>query len=336
MDDVATVLPGATPSAPTGEAPASFRAVPWRWHDLAIGLVPLVAVRAGAWLVAPDALGTLPRWSWIGMRALGLAWMVAYPLGVARWRLGPIRAPRPRRVAVEGLIGLALLPVLFGAVMLFDLQWQRLGIDRAGSTAPLDAIARSPGRADTIALAVLAIALAPLAEEVFYRGFLYNGLRRRLPIALALLIQGVAYGLIHPFHVLGLATVALAAGLLALAYEWRKTLVAPIVLHAGQNVVRMLMITAAAAAHNATATLDLVGAPDERGQVVRIVGPGGAADRAGLRPGDVITAVDGAEFAPGDLDPVIRSHEPGDRVTLQYLRAGQPAEAEATLGTRTD
>ena len=331
MDDVATVPPGAA-----GETPASFRDVPWRWYDLAIGLAPLVAVRAASWFAATDALATLPRWSWLGVRTLGLAWMLAYPLGVARWRLGPIRPPGPRRVAIEGLIALALLPFFFGAVLLFSIQWQRLGGASTGSTAPQDAIARSPEWADTAVLALLTVVLAPLAEEVFYRGFLHNGLRRRLPVAAAVLAQGLVYGLIHPFHLLGLAAVTLAGCLLAVAYEWRRVLLTPMILHAGQNVVRMLMVTAAATAHNATADLGMVGAPDEHGQVVRIVAPGGPADRAGLRPGDVVTAVDGAEFEPGDLDPVIQSHQPGEEVTLQYRRAGQPAEAKVTLGARRD
>ena len=338
MNQAATLplSPSPTVEAVRPEAPPTFRDIPWRWSDLIIGLAPLVAVRVGSWLIAPDAMETLPRWSWIGMRALGLVWMLVFPLALTRWRLRSIPLPGIRRVVVEGLIALALLPVLFGTVMLFNFQWQRVGLDRAGSTTPLEAIARSSEIADTVTLAILAVLVAPLAEELFYRGFLYGALRRRVPIALAVLVQGLIFGLLHPFHVLGLATVTVGACLLALVYEWRRSLVAPVLLHAGQNLVRMLMITTAAIAFNATADLGLSSGPHERGQVVRSLVPGGAAELGGLQPGDIITAVAGAEFIPGDLPAVIESYEAGDQVTLQYLRDGQPAEAQVTLKKRQE
>jgi putative serine protease PepD len=60
---------------------------------------------------------------------------------------------------------------------------------------------------------------------------------------------------------------------------------------------------------------------------------GGPADRAGLRPGDVITAIDGANVAgSAELIVAIRSHRPGDTVTLTVRRSGHDRTFRVTLG----
>lgn len=64
------------------------------------------------------------------------------------------------------------------------------------------------------------------------------------------------------------------------------------------------------------------------------VTPGGPGDLAGIKAGDVITAVDGELVHRGDeLVVRIRSHRPGDRLTLTLLRAGSERTVELTLGS---
>jgi putative serine protease PepD len=54
--------------------------------------------------------------------------------------------------------------------------------------------------------------------------------------------------------------------------------------------------------------------------------PGGPADRAGIRPGEVVLAIDGRPVtAPDELIVYIRAQEPGDEVVLT-LRRGEGAE----------
>ena len=61
---------------------------------------------------------------------------------------------------------------------------------------------------------------------------------------------------------------------------------------------------------------------------------GGAADKAGLHAGDVVTAVDGKAIASGDaLVAAVRSHRPGDQVKLTITRNGQTQSITATLGS---
>jgi S1-C subfamily serine protease len=65
------------------------------------------------------------------------------------------------------------------------------------------------------------------------------------------------------------------------------------------------------------------------------VQPGTAAARAGLRDGDIITAIDGQQLN-GDtsLRQLLLQHKPGDNVTLTVLRNGQENSIQVTLGER--
>ena len=61
---------------------------------------------------------------------------------------------------------------------------------------------------------------------------------------------------------------------------------------------------------------------------------GGAADKAGLQSGDVVTTVDGKAIASGDaLVATVRSHRPGDEVKVTFVRDGKTQTVTATLGS---
>ncbi|CAM3494410.1 Peptidase [Bordetella sputigena] len=70
------------------------------------------------------------------------------------------------------------------------------------------------------------------------------------------------------------------------------------------------------------------------GALVASVEKGSAADKAGLKSGDVIRAIDGRPIvSSGDLSSVITLQDPGQRVKLDVWRNGKPIEVTATLGT---
>ncbi|HEV7888589.1 MAG TPA: trypsin-like peptidase domain-containing protein [Acidimicrobiales bacterium] len=71
------------------------------------------------------------------------------------------------------------------------------------------------------------------------------------------------------------------------------------------------------------------------GAVVGDVDDGSPAYLAGLHPGDVVVAVEGAPVATmAALKYAVRSFRPGRAVTLNVLRAGQPLSLNATLTER--
>lgn len=72
-----------------------------------------------------------------------------------------------------------------------------------------------------------------------------------------------------------------------------------------------------------------------RGAIVSEVQAGSPADRLGLKVGDVVTHVDGAEInGQGGLIGAIRDSAPGDKVTIEYSRNGTSISGDATLVAR--
>jgi putative serine protease PepD len=63
--------------------------------------------------------------------------------------------------------------------------------------------------------------------------------------------------------------------------------------------------------------------------------PNTPAAKAGLKKGDVITAVEGNSIATGDdLSRAIDAHKPGDQITVTYQRGGSEHTVTLTLATR--
>jgi len=74
---------------------------------------------------------------------------------------------------------------------------------------------------------------------------------------------------------------------------------------------------------------------NQAGATVTQVYPAGPAARAGLRPGDIITAVDGQSVSSSnDLISVIEQHQPGTRAQLTVSRNNQQVNMPLTLGSR--
>lgn len=68
------------------------------------------------------------------------------------------------------------------------------------------------------------------------------------------------------------------------------------------------------------------------GAQIRDLVPGGPSDKAGLKPGDLITKIDNDPVSSvDDLIVSIRKHQVGDPVTVTYIRDGKTATAKAVL-----
>ena len=87
-----------------------------------------------------------------------------------------------------------------------------------------------------IAGALLVIVVAPVAEELFFRGFLYRVLRLRMAFWLAALVDGILFGLVHGALVI-VPVLAFLGFVLCWTYERSGTLLVPIALHALNNAI---------------------------------------------------------------------------------------------------
>jgi membrane protease YdiL (CAAX protease family) len=93
--------------------------------------------------------------------------------------------------------------------------------------------------AKRIPIIILAIVIAPLAEEFFFRGFLYGVLKRYAGALPALVFTGIAFALIH-LHVPSLLPLFLLACVLTFAYELSGSLLVPMAMHALFNAITLV------------------------------------------------------------------------------------------------
>lgn len=88
---------------------------------------------------------------------------------------------------------------------------------------------------------VALVVIAPFVEELLFRGFLFNELRKDWSFIVTALVTALLFGLAHMQLNVGLDTFVLA---LPLAYliEKTRTLSAPILLHAAKNMVAFTIL----------------------------------------------------------------------------------------------
>jgi serine protease Do len=80
---------------------------------------------------------------------------------------------------------------------------------------------------------------------------------------------------------------------------------------------------------------DSLGLAKNRGEFVQGVEPGKGADRAGIKPGDVIVSVAGQEVTPDqNLSSIVANQPIGSRVPIVLLRNGQRQTVTAIVGER--
>ena len=78
-----------------------------------------------------------------------------------------------------------------------------------------------------------------------------------------------------------------------------------------------------------------LGIPNGRGEFIQRVVPGQAAERAGIRPGDVVVRVAGQDVSPDNtLSYVVANIRPGTRIPIELIRDGRRMTVTATVGTR--
>jgi membrane protease YdiL (CAAX protease family) len=134
-----------------------------------------------------------------------------------------------------------VFPLFYGMERLSVLLFEKLHVARSINPAAALLLA-GDGAAEIATVAVLAVVIAPVTEEVVFRGVLYPVARERLGLPGGVVATAALFAAVHPL-VDWLPLFVFAIGL-ALVYERRGSLLAPITMHAANNAlgVAILMI----------------------------------------------------------------------------------------------
>jgi membrane protease YdiL (CAAX protease family) len=124
--------------------------------------------------------------------AVGFAWMTARPwpqdFGLRATRLRP--AVGWAAVSVGGFFVVALLLTL------------ALGVEESPTREMLDQLGIGSGAVAFVGVALLICVVAPVFEELFFRGYFFSALRSSMNVWWAASLGGLAFGSIHIVNVL--------------------------------------------------------------------------------------------------------------------------------------
>jgi len=223
----------------------------WRWWEAILVYLLILIVSAFAALpifqvIRSRGLANLSASAIIAIVNVGLLvlWLqVFHP----RWRrvIGFPRRIWPEVRAGTGFGALLYPVVVFGVGIVLNLLLQLITGRSIRSPRQLPAHLSTAGVAVSIAYAVV---IAPIHEELFFRGILFRSLADRYGFAIGAGGSGLAFGLIHyvpgPVYgsVLLMGVMVFTGVALAWFYERRGNIVATMVAHATFNVIGLTLI----------------------------------------------------------------------------------------------
>jgi membrane protease YdiL (CAAX protease family) len=147
------------------------------------------------------------------------------------------------RTAMFAVIGLAIayacvLVVNAIAMLLLDGVWPDIGAQE-----PVQAFQQAGSLPFKIILGLYAAVVAPLVEEIMFRGFLYGVIKRFTDSYFAGLVTALLFGVVH-MHVASFAPLCTLGLVLVVAYEVTGSLLVPIGIHALFNTVNLVLMIA--------------------------------------------------------------------------------------------
>ncbi|MBA3850196.1 MAG: hypothetical protein C0502_09420 [Opitutus sp.] len=198
----------------------------------------------------PDRTGLEVVAYGLGFHAVAL---LGWPLfGAARrfafsdYGARPPPGPAPHRLGLRSLIwnGATTLLLALPVLAISSYGWNTLLRALGLPDAPQDLIAifgavKSP--AVLIALLVVACIVAPINEELLFRGVIFRYCRQRFGRPIALVASGALFGLMHG-NWAGFVPLGLLGAALALAYEHSGDIRVPILAHALFNLNTTVVI----------------------------------------------------------------------------------------------
>ncbi len=233
---------------PQGRRPrASW--VPWGMLDIAEVVVVLVFLMVclsvgasgvrqlvGTWFVSETLDAVLVVVAYL-LVAAGAVSLIVYRIGPGRpyWRLLGLRLRNAAGQIGQGVVGYAVFVGLLIAVVVAT---RLLGVDGflPLARAPTELLTEARAPATLAVYFVLVAIIAPVVEEIIFRGFVYAGLRGTMKVLTAAILSALIFTSAHvTAPVGGLAVIALFGVVLAYLYERTGSLLPSMVAHSMYN-----------------------------------------------------------------------------------------------------
>lgn len=237
-------LPAMEPPEPADEREKRWWRADWKLGEVALALLVIFGLYNVLGVVLLVTTENPLFYSYLAYALffcpliLASAWYILRRHGRGREELG-LRWGRPQRTALYGMTGSATaMAFSYGAYFAIYLIFYLL--TGRGPVVEEAERMQEMGGAHIAVVVLVVVLLAPLFEEVFFRGLFYPALRRRLGPRLAIFINGLVFGALH-FQPLFMFSLVLVGIVLAYLYEKTDSLLAPIAAHSLYNLSVILI-----------------------------------------------------------------------------------------------
>lgn len=139
------------------------------------------------------------------------------------------------RTAITGAI---LMVAAYPLILLADVITQIVLRSAPQKQAIVELFTQSSTVEQRILIIVLAVSLAPLAEEFIFRFFMYGVVRQYFGKVAAVLASALLFAAVHG-HLPSFAPLFVLGSCFAIAYEWSGSILVPMMMHAIFNAVTL-------------------------------------------------------------------------------------------------
>src|SRR5512147_14054 len=208
---------------PTPEVPAY--SVPWKFMDnwIAVGMLALIS--GALFIVAAQGVGT-DIVQTAGILLIELVYLLPVVL-IFAWRRVHWKVLGFGRFTVETMgIGCGLLIAAYSIIIVHNLILYFLGVDTQGEEImKIFAELESP-----VWFFIVGVVMAPIVEEIFFRGFLFQGFRQRYGWIAAGLLSSAIFAVAH-LDLVALIPTFILGCVLAYVYHRSNSVWPGVVLH---------------------------------------------------------------------------------------------------------
>lgn len=156
-----------------------------------------------------------------------------------------------------------------------------------------------------------------------------------MPLAVAAVAQGILFGFMHQYSLIGMAYTAASGIFLAVLYHWRQSLIAPITAHCLYNGMMFASMLYAGHTYANTVVIGVNTDIEASGCRITHVHQGSPAETGGLEVGDNIVGLGDYRIESFDhLIAAVAYYESGDSVTVWFEREGVTETTDVILVAR--
>jgi len=227
----------------------SVREVPWTLRDVSeAGIVLIFLVVLGYFirfflLDVPTFKGNRPLAAFLSFFLIyALLVLIVWLFAVKKYKgslkdLGvlPFNLWRGIKIGFFWLIVIKIFTLIYAATA------SALGLEPPPELAENIPRLFGTGYTGLIFAVVITVFIAPVAEELVFRGFLYPAFRKRLGMKWAVFLSAVVFALFHP-SVWLILPIVLIGVILAILFERLGSLGPPIILHSFNNLLSLVLL----------------------------------------------------------------------------------------------